>query len=319
MIIKHRSMPKNLLGLLSLSRRLAASHEKANDVGVRLSNEEAGFGGEKNFDKHMLEFKPIYAHAILHDLCLKQNGIFSQMDSILITPSFIIIFEVKNIGGKIKFERNPDRIVVTSDDGRTRTMQSPIAELERKKYLLQGWLSNIGIKMPIQCVVVFAYAKEIEPVLVPGYHITFAYQVPYYLYGLSLEEELISSRNLIELAVKMRQNHSEYNPFPMVEKWKISRDDLLPGVFCSACSHRGMKWHLRRWTCPKCGNRGDDNHIEAVAEWFYLMDKKMTNRDFREFLLVDSNDVAKRLLTKSNLQLRGQRRGSYYVLDEEIK
>lgn len=316
MIIKKRSVPKSLLGLDALSQRLDSSHEKWREVDERFGNMKAGFGGEQYFDKQLREFRPSYPHAILHDVCLNHNGVYFQMDSVLITPSFIIIFEVKNIGGKLIFYENPDSFVRVSENGQKTAMQSPVAQLRRKIYFLTEWLKKKGFDIPIRGVVTLAYAKEIESVSVPDIHITFGYQVSTFLYGLSLDKEFITKKALMKLALEMKKLHSEYNPFPMIDKWRISKEAILPGVICLQCSFRGMKWYAKKWVCPQCRDSGSRNHMNAVADWFYIVDDKMTNQDFRQFLLVDNRHVAKRLLAKSNLQLHRGGSSSFYVMNE---
>lgn len=318
LIIKKRSVPRNLLGLGALSLRLDLSHEKRKEVEEGFANAKAGFGGEQYFDKQISEFRPSYPHAILHDVCLNHNGIYFQMDSVLITPSFIIVFEVKNIAGKLKFYENPDRFVRETDNGQITPMQSPVAQLKRKIYFLNEWLNKNEIKIPIKGVVTLAFAKELETVSVPNIHITFAYQVSTFLYGLQLEKDLISRKKLMDLAIKMKNSHSEYNPFPMIEKLNINKDAIMPGVICVKCGYRGMKWQLKKWICPQCRDSGLGNHLNAVADWFYLMDSKMTNTNFRQFMLIDNRHVAKRLLAKSNLQLLGEGGGRFYTITKQI-
>ena len=309
-------MPKSLIGLAALTQRLEPSHEKYKGVDLSYTNLTAGFGGEKYFDKQLREFKPSYPHAILHDVCLKQNGVYFQMDSILITPSFIIIFEVKNISGKLIFYKDPDRLIRVDSQGEMTSMQSPVAQLKRKIYFLREWLNKREIEIPIEGVVVLAYAKEVEAVTVPDIHITFAYQVSTYLYEKSLGKEWISKSILMKLANEMKGRHEEYSPFPMIEKWKIERDAILPGVICIQCGYRGMKWHSRIWVCPQCRDTGLKNHKNAVSDWFYLIGKRMTNEEFRAFLLVENRHIAKRMLAKSNVQIQGRGRGRHYLLME---
>ena len=314
MIYKTREMPKKFLGLTALNNRLQPEHKLQGRIQEELSKVKAGYGGEQNFDKHLLEFIPAYPHAILHDVCLKQDGIFFQMDSLLITPAAIFIFEVKNIAGKLLFMEKPDRFVRQFPTGETQPMQSPVAQLERKKHFLKKWLFEKGVRIPIKCVVALAYTNEIQPLIASDIHITFAYQIPNYMYSLSLEEGPLNGETIENLAHQINNNHQEYNPFPMINSWGISRADIQPGVQCLSCNYFGMRWHRKKWNCPSCGQRGVDNHIAAAKDWFYLIDKKMTNRQFRKFVLIEDQQVAKRLLKNSELSLKGKQKGCYYVM-----
>ena len=316
MIYKTREIPKKLLGLTALNNRIEPKHKLKEKIKKELSKVKAGYGGEMNFDKHLLEYIPEYPHAILHDISLKQDGIFFQMDSLLITPSSILIFEVKNIAGKLLFMQNPDRFVRQWSTGETQPMQSPVAQLDRKKYFFSKWLTERGIHVPIKSVVVLAYSNEIQPVTIPNIHITFAYQIPYYLNSLTLKDAQINEKTIGNLAFEMKNNHQEYDPFPMIRRWNISQTDIQSGVQCLSCKLFGMRWYLKKWNCPRCGEIGLDNHIAAVNDWFYLIDRKMTNSQFRRFMFIEDQHVAKRLLKKSGLDLRGRRKGCYYIMKE---
>ena len=57
MIYKKRSMPKKLIGLSALMPPLHPSHIDMQRIKEELRIRKAGYNGEGNFDKHLLEFK----------------------------------------------------------------------------------------------------------------------------------------------------------------------------------------------------------------------------------------------------------------------
>ncbi len=177
--------------------------------------------------------------------------------------------------------------------------------------------SGTRSNFPLKGIVVHAYTNELVPVDVPNIQITFAYQVPTILYSLPVENNLLNEREIMDLAHKTVTNHKEYDPFPMINTKKILREDVLIGVICPACGFRGMNWHRQKWLCPKCRVTGNDCHIAAINDWFYLMDTKMTNKDFRIFTQLTDRNVASRLVRKSGLARKGERKGSYYVMESE--
>ncbi len=284
------------------------------EVSDQLNRAKAGYEGEVNFDKHLREFMPKYPHAILHDVYLNYGGVYFQMDSILITPATIIIFEVKNFVGKLIFMGNPDRFVRKLHTGEGKPMESPIAQLDRKEYFLKEWLGKRGIQAYIQGVVVLAVENELQLDSTPKKPIIFAYQVPNYLYSLPLQAGELSAMRIKHIATDMKRRHSDYNPFPMIRTWDISPEDFKRGVQCQSCKLFGMQWKNQRWNCPKCKSFSLDSHIATTKDWFYLIDNKITNRQFRNFALIENQQVAKRLLKRAGLQLHGKRRTSYYVL-----
>ncbi|MEK3935775.1 nuclease-related domain-containing protein [Sporosarcina sp. FSL W7-1349] len=315
MILKERTMPKNLVGTAALMRRLHPDHAKYQQIRENYRNTKAGFGGESDFDKHMKEFRPNYPYAILHDICLKQDGIYFQMDSILITPAFIVIFEVKNYAGKIWIKSKPTQFIRELPSGERKVMSSPIVELERKQYLLNNWLVQRKINLPIKTIVAFAFTNELMMEEELEIKILFTNEVPNYLRTLPVENEIIRREKIQNLAISVRKHHQEYDPFPMIETMGLAREDILFGVICPSCGCRQMEWIQRKWGCPHCKHASTTCHHDALADWTCLISKRITNKEFREFTFLKNPHVAKRLLLRSGLTKRGERRGAYYVME----
>ena len=310
-------MSNKLRGLISLEKRLPNDHEKRHYISEELYNRKAGYGGEQQYDKCMTEFKPAYPHAILHDVCLKQDGVYFQMDSILITPAFIAISEVKNIAGKIIITSNPTQFIRELPSGERKVLQSPIVELERKQFFLLNWLRQQGITMPITGVVVFAYNNELIIEKIPETKILFAYEAPSYFRTLPITKDILTNKNIRNLAFELIKNHQEYNPFPMAISTKIQPGLIKPGVICPQCSQFSMIWEAKKWTCLHCKHAGIHEHKAAIEDWFILINKKITNREFCYFTQTQNRNVARRLLAKSDLILKGNRSTAYYARKKE--
>ena len=310
-------MPNKLCGLLALERRLSADHQNLKSIQNEIYNRKAGFGGEQHFDQKMTEFQPSYPHAFLQGICLKHKGVFFEMDSILITPAFIIIFEAKNIGEKLILSSNPTQFIKESSDGTRKGLTSPVAELERKEFHLKEWLYDRGIHIPINKVVAFAYSNELTVTNVEGTKIAFAYEIPAYLRTLTVNKSILNKTEIAKLAKEMIIDHDNYNPYPMASSMKIVSTDIKPGIICPNCSLIGMQWAVQKWNCPRCKHTGITEHQETVNDWFMLINNKMTNRQFRYFTKMPNRNIARRLLANSNLEMKGNRKTTYYVMKEE--
>lgn len=319
MLYKQRKMPNKLRGLISLEKRLPNDHEKRHYIAEQLYNGNAGYGGEQQYDKCMTEFKPAYPHAILHDVCLKQDGVYFQMDSILITPAFIAISEVKNIAGKIIVTSNPTQFIRVLPSGERKVLKSPIVELERKQFFLINWLRQQGITIPITGVVVFAYNNELIIENNPETKILFAYETPSYFRTLPINKDILTNKTIQNLAFELIKSHQEYNPFPMAISTKIQPSEIKPGVLCTQCSQFSMMWKMKMWTCPHCKHTGINEHKAAIEDWFILINKKITNREFCYFTQTQNRNVARRLLAKSDLILQGNRNTAQYTMKKEPK
>lgn len=312
MLIKKRSEPLSLLGLESLIRRLPNSHQQFPIIEEDLRRRKAGYGGELNFDKHINEFRPTYPYGLLHDICLLYNGIYFQMDSVLIQPDKIIVFEIKNLGGKLTVKANPTQFI-QEVNGERKIIQSPITELERKIIFMDRWLKKKGIDIPIKGMIGLAYTNELYIEEETSTEILFTHEIPIRLYNMLIADEILNRNKMIEIARDMVDAHCEYNPFPLTKTLNIAKEDITPGIICPKCNREGMRWHLKKWHCTSCLHRDVDSHLSLLDDWFYLMDNRITNRQFRAFTGLQNQDVAKRILKKAGLAMKGTRRTAFYI------
>lgn len=312
MIIKHRKRSQEIEGLMALERRLKQDNQNRQRIKEKLYNLEAGYGGEFQYDKYLTEFKPRYAHAILHDVTLLHDNIYFQMDSLLITPALIIISEVKNIAEKIVVKSNPLQFIKEYPTGERIPLRNPITEVERKIYLLENWLLERNVKIPIKGLVAFAYNNEIRIEEKPNMDIMFTYDVTAHLRSMTINRQILSDTEIRSLAYEINNNHKEFNPFPMIKRFDIHPSEITPGVICGECQKFSMKWENRKWKCRYCGKHGKDEHIAAIEDWFMLIKTTMTNREFRYFTKLDCRHVAKHLLGNGPTSLIGQGRYAHY-------
>ncbi|MFD1204536.1 nuclease-related domain-containing protein [Sporosarcina contaminans] len=319
MLYKKRTMPNELKGLLSLTRRLPASHEKQSEIQKELYQYKAGYEGEQEYDKYMTEFTPAYPHAILHDLYLKQNGFYFQIDSLLITPSEIVVTEVKNYSYKTVITSSPTQFIKVYPNGDRKVVRSPIVEVERKIHFLQQWLKSRNIDIPISGLIIFKHDNEIEfQNSEPEMKIAFTYEAPSYFRELNVQNEILKKQMIAKLSREMLQQHKEYTISPLTEKYGIDINDITPGVICPNCDRIGMQWAKKKWNCAHCQHSGQTEHQKAVEDWFLLIQPKMTNREFRYFTKIDNRHVARGLLAKTNLQVIGERKAAHYIFKKEF-
>lgn len=315
MLYKQRTAPKLLDGLLALEKRLPRHHEKYNYIAEELYNSRAGYGGEVEYDRHMKEVRTDYPHAILHDLYLQHDGVYFQLDSLFISPNTIIISEIKNRADKIVITDKPTQFIQVNEAGRSKVFRSPIAELERKIQFFEKWLLRRNIKIPVKGIVVFAYNNQIVIEGTPSMPILTTYEAPTYFRALPSEKTLFGQKEIKKVANVLIKSHREYNPFPLLKRYKIKPDQLMNGLYCSTCPVASiMTWKLRRWECSVCGVRDSDSHLKAIDEWFMLMPNKLTNQAFCDFTGIPNRHTAKRLLARTKLRQQGTGRGSRYEL-----
>ncbi|WP_252501971.1 nuclease-related domain-containing protein [Sporosarcina sp. Marseille-Q4943] len=319
MIYKKRTMPNELKALLSLDKRLPNNHMKKHEVKKNLLICQAGYNGELEFDAHIAEFQPDYPHAILHDLYLRQDGAYFQIDSLVITPSSITVVEVKNHKDKTVIKANPTQFIRVFQNGDRKPMRNPYIEIDRKIHFLKNWLNIRGIQIPIDGLLIFAHTNELSiehPS--PEMKTIFTYEAPAHFRSLPMNEHILDGHAIHNLATAMLEHHKDYNPFPLADLYAIAPEDITPGVICPSCDRPGMRWGREKWNCPSCGHAGKTEHQQTVQDWFMLIKPQMTNREFRYFTQLNNRNVARSLLAKSGLQLIGERKAAHYVLMKEL-
>lgn len=318
MIYKQREVPKILRGQEALLRRLSTNHPNYLRLQKDYYNSQAGFSGERDFDYQMREFKPDYPYAILHDIYLQQDQVYFQIDSLLITPGFIVIFEVKNMAGKLLITQNPTQFIKEELNGNRLVLKSPIEELERKKYFLTRWLKDKNIEIPILDFVVLAYQNELIIENLATDKVAFTYEMPNRLRKLEVYQEFLSNHEIQQLAYQLNKHHRDFNPYPLSKKYEVSLHDIQPGVFCTSCKNSRMSWISKTWRCSHCGHRDLKGHFPALQDWYCILGPHITNSQLREFLSINSRHTARRLLTTPNTSVTGSGRAAVYRITPEI-
>src|SRR5690625_7340139 len=116
---KERGKWNNIFQLVSLSTRLAKDHSSYERGHLCLRRIRRGMRGEKEV-LFPLRFIKKDSHQLLHNLRIPdQNGAF-EIDTLLLTPHYILILEIKIWYGTIIFVENEQVIrvgVVVIEDG----------------------------------------------------------------------------------------------------------------------------------------------------------------------------------------------------------
>ena len=149
MKLKERKRPLKLLKLDALKGRVPKFHPKMPLIKTELINRRSGFRGEQSIDYH-LRFLPENQYFLLHGLRLRnRNGDYFQMDTLVLSPQFINIIDVKNYSGVIKFDGDLKQFI-QEYNGSIRGLQDPISQINRHQLQLKDWLQKYNfISAPI--------------------------------------------------------------------------------------------------------------------------------------------------------------------------
>lgn len=97
-------MPLKIDMLEALMRRLPHGHAKQPAIIEDIKKIKAGYNGENRVFQS-LKSLPEKEYLLFHDLRLIGSSFPFQMDILVLTSSFLLILEVKNMAGEIFFDK----------------------------------------------------------------------------------------------------------------------------------------------------------------------------------------------------------------------
>jgi hypothetical protein len=317
MIVKKRTKPFIILILEALLRRLPVSHQKYQLLVEELGRRQAGYQGEKALDIYYRSL-PEQKYMILHDLNLPDDGYNCQIDTLLLTPEFSLIIEVKNMAGKLIFDTENEQFLQINN-GVEKAYPYPIAQAERHQTYLRNLLAAYHFP-PVPVDYLVAISNKYASYVITGKNAhkvksrigkadVFLNKIKFY--EKQYVQPLLTMKDLrkfCRLLLKLNTLPTNY----LLKKYDIQRPDLLPGVYCPTCPNHSLIRKNQHWYCPLCQTISRDAHINALKDYFLLFGSTITNKQFREFAHLKSHDTAKRILQSCNLKYSGNNRFRYY-------
>lgn len=299
--------------LLELMHRISPSSE----TGIRVSQHyyriKAGISGEMKISSHLQELILPFPFQYVTDFEVRKDLI--QVDGLIITPYYIYVLEIKNISGILDFDKETDQFLRENSDGTKDGMKNPIKQVERNVKYLTRKLQAIGINLPLIPKVVFAYPSTIirsKPL--QKNIIIFGDQLVGNIENCKVKRDSYAEKQFEKIVGCIRDLISKESKYPLCEKLNIPEQLIRNGVKCVACGKYGMQKIKSGWICT-CGASEKHAHLEAFKSYEYLIGKEMNNKRCREFLLVQSEDVAYRLLKSLRCSTKGKTRNLSYILD----
>ncbi|MFS0690156.1 NERD domain-containing protein [Sporosarcina sp. 179-K 8C2 HS] len=294
-------------------RRLPSHHEAIPSLRSKHAAVQAGFGGEQELDKIFESYSFTMKHGIFHDLSLASSTYF-QVDTLFITPWYAVLFEVKNIAGELTVTENPPQLIRVLDSGQVNGFKSPIAQLESNCELFHDWLYSRNLTLQVYGSVVLAYARQRIEVFDTNIPILFPSAVPTFIRKLPTTSPMLDDVTFADLLSQLGSSHRDFIPSPICETYSIPRSDIRTGVICPGCGFIGMERHSRSWHCKACGLAEREAHKQAIRDWFLLFGGKMSNKDCREFLQIERQQTANRILRGMGLHSEGANRNRTYSM-----
>lgn len=319
MIVKERIIPIKIQKIKALLRRIPNSHWKRAEIEADLAKRWAGFRGEQTLDFQLSKL-PKRDFMIIHGLRLSNGKHFFQIDTLLLTTSFVLILEVKNYIGTLYFDPILNQLIQTTPNGEVKGYANPIEQARLQQTELKRWLENRNISIPIEFLIVISRPSTIIQTA-PG-HMNMLRKVLHVQFLLNRIEKIESSykqgmlqpKDLKKVCRILLKQHLP-ETFDVLKFYNIPQNEILTGALCSNYpSPIALKRHHGTWFCTNCHTKDKTAHINAINDYFLLTnDSPITNEQFRHFLHLSSADIAKKLLTGMKLTHKGTTKGRVYL------
>ncbi|WP_421382541.1 NERD domain-containing protein [Bacillus salacetis] len=320
MILKPRAAPVELLKLEALSIRTYDHHPGKDQVLSEVAMKKAGYQGEVSlsYPLSLLSSKDLF---IIHDVRLFDGISYFQIDTLIITTKFILIIEAKNISGVLYFDTKFNQLIRKNEFGEE-SFPDPILQVKRHKLQLRNWLVHYQLThLPIETIVVISNprtiikssSENIRHKVIP------AAQLPFHLINLQQKHtrKYLQDQDALDISNQIIERNTPRN-IDVLRKYGIKSEELIRGIRCPQCSNFKCKRTFGNWTCSRCGAESKDAHVAALRDYALLIGTEAANNQIRDFLLLESRSVARKLLLKMNLPSSGERRWKKYSLTSLI-
>ncbi|TMW72171.1 nuclease-related domain-containing protein [Alteribacter natronophilus] len=318
MFIKPIDKPLRLLKLEALARRLPHNHPKHQEILQKLYRAEAGYSGEKSLHYYLTQ-KAGRQYRILHSVKLNTLGHDFQMDFLLLHQTHLLILEVKNIAGTLRFEPDRHQVIWTKPDNSVKVLPDFYLQAIIQKEHLANWISEADLpQIPINPLVVISNPNcrlEIPPQF--NNHPSIRNMIRSAYLPTRLSSELNQHSKATFSLSKLESLILEHN-LPddqcILKETGVKPGELTTGVLCPACLNKRMIKHRYRWLCSHCGKKSRNAHVDTLIDFSLLVGPLITNIEFRWFAQIESASTAKHLLRELKLPVAGHNRGRFYSL-----
>lgn len=297
-------------------RRIPVDHTKNTEMKEELRKRQAGYNGERAIS-YYLDFLPEKDYFVFHDLRLPSRKHHFQIDYLVLSSHLALILECKNFYGTLFLEDSFNQLIRTAND-KEEGFQNPLVQARWHQQQLSTFLCSHGYsQIPIDYLVAFSSPSTIIKTnsrnpsilkkIVHGYNLLERLKETERVY----KDEVIDRKGMRKLCKLLLKSHVPGTQ-DILLKYGVAKSEVITGVQCPNCLSFGMVRLRRKWFCEKCGCFDKNAHVEAVKDFFLLMNSTMSNKQFREFTHLTSVDMASKLLMRMNLPISGTNKGRVY-------
>ncbi|RNA67767.1 nuclease-related domain-containing protein [Alteribacter keqinensis] len=323
MIRKPRKPTLELATLEATAPRFPITHPNYSNFMRDLGMIKSGYKGEQSVDYYLRNIATSPTSHLYHNLRMYSNLSPFQLDTLLVTPNYLLIMEIKNWGGEtLEFIGETHQVKQTFYDGRKEMHDDPILQVKAQRNSLLNWLTINGYpNMTVEyCVImanknpemIFKRFKESDRVIRSTYVDFFVVESD----AKHLKNKR-TTKEMMSLDEVLLQSHRERQCDVLV-KYNLDQNHLISGIICMDCPSPTSLYRAKRsWACPKCGYQTNNKTllIDALVDYSYIVSPTITHGGFKDFFHIKESRKASTLLSNLDLIGEGKGRGRKYFLE----
>ncbi|WP_342568188.1 nuclease-related domain-containing protein [Psychrobacillus sp. FSL K6-4046] len=306
-----RVIPKPIEVYKRFIHRLPTQHPFIPHLEDRIYNLEAGYAGENFVDNFLKQIAFSKHYAILKDLHLPiSDSGYLQLDTIILTPKYLAILEIKNIRGKISFQRNPDQLI-REVDGEITAFKCPEQQIIRHAQKLTLLLNSLNLQLPVKSFIVFASTKTIVAQPPKRVRAVMGCDIATHINSLNVLPDVLPVNKFKHLLNYFTVNATGFIPKPLSHIYPLNLKEIKRGLLCAKC------FQFVEGSCSSFGTLKKTMQQQALEDWFYLYKETISNKECMEFLNLKDKHAASYLLRNSRLYPINNTKSRYYVIQKK--
>jgi len=297
-----------------LKARLPSHHEKYPAILEKLDQISAGHYGEVRTDRFIEEVQfPQQQLLIIPDLHTRiHSKRHIQIDTLILTNSYMLVMEIKNITGTLRFKKEPNQLVRIMDSLEEKSFACPLTQLDRNVDGIKNLFPNT--KIPIIQALVFPSQNTIIEDAPTNHHIFFAKQVPLFIQSLNNQTSILSDNQFNQMANQFMKMNNNFTTTPLCEHMKINSEILKKGVLCKNCNSKLQRKSLQTWFCKVCFTTEKNPIPSNIEDLFLLIKQELSIKDCMHYLEINSRYTIYNSLQKMKVGKSGYKKSTKYKI-----
>lgn len=233
-----------------------------------------------------------------------------QIDYVVLTRSYILLIEVKNIAGHVKFCSHPPQIIRTLPDKIPQAFDCPFIQLDRNLDGFQKLFETL--RLPIYTCVVWANpTTTFELNFKPPHSFLTRKKLPLFIQQLEKLPVLLKREDYLKMRKDITSRLPTFNELSYCTRYQVDEKDLLSGLYCPDC-HTALQKSVRTWICTFCKIQA--NHLVGanILSQFTIRNSHLSVAEIKKHLPELEGRMIRNFLVESGFIAKGFTRSQRY-------